>query len=130
MKVTSSVRDHRVLPHPRKTFNFFLYFFFFINRYDQTHSAGRHYSGPPDFYMLSRLCNIRSNIIVQGFVPCGSKMQHTSGSAGAELEPPVSTVASGESRDWQEQAELLACGPPAQLSDTRVCLGQLGIFWL
>lgn len=53
-----------------------------------------------------------------------------SGSAGAAVELPVSTVASGESRERQEQAELLAHGLPAQLSDRQVCLGELGNFWL
>lgn len=80
--------------------------------------------------MLSRSCNIRSNIIAQGFVARDLKMQHTSGSAGTEVELPVSTVAGHKSREWQEQEELLAHGPPAQLSDTEVCLGELGIFWL
>lgn len=70
---------------PGKTFNFLIAFFFFlISQYHQTHCAGRRHSGLPDFYMLSKLCNIRSNIITQGFVPCGLKMQHTSGSAGGK----------------------------------------------
>lgn len=38
---------------PGKTFNF-LITFFFLNQHHQTHSARRHYSGLPNFYMLSR----------------------------------------------------------------------------
>lgn len=118
---------------PRKTSNFlitfFLITFFLISQYHQTHCTGGRSSGLLDFYTLSRLCSIRSNIIAQGFMPCGLKMQHTSRSAGAKVEAPVSTMTSGESPEWQEQAELLAHGPPAQW-DTRGCLGKLGIFWL
>lgn len=53
-----------------------------------------------------------------------------SGSAGSEVGLPVSTMARGESRERQGQAELLAHGPPAQLSDTWVSLGELGTFRL
>lgn len=35
---------------------------------------------------------------------------------GAKVELPVSTITSGESREWQEQAELLARGPPARIN--------------
>lgn len=114
LQVSGSISSSQCLG---KTFRF-LITFIFLSEYHQTRSAGRHYSGLTDFHMLSRLCNIRSNIIAQGSVPCGLKMQHTSGSAGAEVKLLVSTIASGESKGWQEQAELQAHGSPAQLSDT------------
>lgn len=116
MKVPSSVKgaSHPPNVHGKHIYIFNNFLVFLISQYHQT-PGGRHYSNLLNFYMLSRLCYIRSNIIAQGFMACGLKMQPEMEELGQKWDclcPPGLVVRAGSGRDKQScwlRAHLPTC---------------------